>query len=269
MEDMLKVVKTERVLPVRSSIEDVTKISKRPSSPAKSPHDALRILKEGPDIDEVEGVLNFLQTRTDDAFDISSPSALAAQIIQILVAQTIPDFWNLLRNEKYLLNIKNMLLDCVRSISGLGAILTRLKALTAASQNKSKPGPTTGPPEQVHILVKLLEGLFHGNNFVLEIWKKSSTGASNAARRTIMWKEFISLVATSRLTSAVAEAEDALKESGKELNGSWIGRGSEYTRWIALNIVRMVLDEEDDDEEKWVAAGGICSKALIMGYTGN
>jgi telomere length regulation protein len=271
MDDLLKAVQTDRSLPVRQLPQETTPIVTeiRGSISASSPEEALKILKEGPDISEVQEVLKFLLDTKHDSFNIKAPSAVAAQIIQVLVGQTAPDFWTQLRDDKSLKATKRAFLNCIRSVSGLGGILSRLKLLTAAIKNTTRAVDETISPEQVRILVELVEELLSGEEFILKMWKEGlSPAATTATRRNIVWREFISLVATSRLLATVAEAEDMLQKSQGISKGTWIAKGSEYARWLGQNIAHMVSSANLHSPEIWSAAGGVCSKALVLGYTG-
>jgi telomere length regulation protein len=270
MEDFLKPIKTERNLVARQPVEPSISIaSKEPNALATSPQEALRILKERPNIVDIEKVLKFLLETKNDSFDIKAPGALAAQVIQVLITQTAPDFWQQLRSEKSLGATKRTLLDCIRSVSGLGAILSRLKLLTAAIKNSPKEGNGAISPEQLQILVEIIEALLNGDELFLKIWMENiSSTPTNSARRAILWKEFTSVVASSRLMAAVAEAEDILQASTKKSKGTWIAKGSDYTRWIGRNISNMISNADLNDSELWNGAAGMCSKALVLGYTG-
>jgi telomere length regulation protein len=271
MDDLLKAVKTDRNLPVRQLKQETIPIATeiRRSIPASSPEEALKILKDGPDINEVQGVLKFLLDTKHESFDVKAPSAIAAQIIQVLVSQIAPDFWTQLRDDRSLKATKRAFIDSIRSVSGLGAILSRLKLLVAATKNNPQAGDQYISPEQVRILIELIEELLDGDEFILKIWKGTLSSASTTAtRHAIMWREFISLVATSRLLATVAEAEDILQKSQGKSVGSWVAKGSEYTRWLGRNIAHMVSTAKFDAVEEWTAAGGMCSKALVLGYTG-
>jgi telomere length regulation protein len=269
MEDLLKPVKTERNLSIRPSIQDDTPYSRKISlGAAFSPDEVLRVLKGGPDINEIKDILKFLQETKPDSFNVKAPSAIAAQILQVLVGQTVPDFWSQLRDDKSLKTTKRTLLDCLRSTSGLGAVLSRLKALTTAVKNNPKTGDGAVSPEQLRILIELTEGLLNGDLVISRVWIESDASSGTPTRRTILWREFTSIIATSRLPAAVAEAEDIVRESSGKLDGTWIAKGSEYTKWMGRNIAHMISSADFNESGAWIAATGICSKALLFGYTG-
>lgn len=268
MEELLTAVTTSRsTLNENSEVKQVKGASRVSGPSPESPQDVLRILREGPDFDELRAVLSYLQDASLEDFDIRVPSALASQIIQVLVNHTIPDFWIQSREDKSLAEVRKQLLGCIRSIPGLGAILARLKALTNAYKSKPKPGEKHISQEQIQILIDLLEDLLDGEEFVLNIWKETSSNSSTIPRRDLLWREFVLLVASSRVISAVAESEDALQQSGKKLNGSWLARGNDYAKWIGLNLARMV-SEPKLNFQGWEAAARLCSKALLLGYYG-
>ncbi|KAF2436340.1 hypothetical protein EJ08DRAFT_691514 [Tothia fuscella] len=270
MDNMLKAVKTERKLPTRQLQEVSPEVPRKSSSTIQSPQDVLRVLKEGPSIDEVRHILSVLSATHDGSFNIAAPGALAAQIIQVLVSQTIPNFWDQIKDDREYEQVKSQLLKCMKSVSGLGAIIARLKALTSASKNGTTPGQLTVSPEQIHILVVFLEELLQGSEYAATIWRRIKEKSENRTRRTVLWKDFVSLIATSRLISAVAEAEDVVQKSGKSLSGSWIAKGNDYTRWLARNIAHCAQSARSDPiltGDMTFAAADMCRKALVLGYT--
>jgi len=230
------------------------------------------MLKEGPDFYEISRILKFLHGTHKDSFSLTAPSVLAAQIIQVLICQTIPDFWGQLNEDKSAVEPKQLIFDALTTLSGLGAILARLKLLTASCKNKTKLGNSTGPAEQIRILIEILEAILIGPSIVSKVYEDqfagpsiTSTSTTAATRRTVGWKEFVSLIASSRVIAIVAEAEDVLANAGGKSKGTWLARGNDYTRWLGENVAGMVYGSGD---ERRAAAAQICSKSLLLGYSG-
>lgn len=107
-----------------------------------STEEALETLKNQPSFNDLKSVLDFFERETN--FSISSPSPLAAQLVHVLVSEVIPNYWSILhessgkskRNKHS--HILKLLLDSVRSITGINAILLNLKRLTQQSKETKK-----------------------------------------------------------------------------------------------------------------------------------
>lgn len=266
MDELLKPVKT-RITVVEQERRALDQHSQL-SDDVDSPEGALRVLKESPSLDQVQKVLSYLYALKNEDFNIRQPGALAAQLIQALVTLTLPDFWTEIRNTKALGKTKFIFLDSLLSVSGLGALLSRIKFLTNACRSIPKPGESLISPSQLQAVLEVTEELLRPTTVFESIWTGCILLSQPAARRAILWKEFISLVASGRLMSSFAEAEDVLMKASEKQMSQWVSNGSDYTRWLAQNISHMIKVLKDEDEEKLTAVQGICSKALALGYSG-
>jgi telomere length regulation protein len=101
-----------------------------------------------------------------------------------------------------------------------------------------------------------------------KVWMGCVQTSQTPARRTILWKEFTSMIASGRLMSMFAEAEDVLKKLDHKSHPLWVSNGGQYSRWLGLNISTMLKGLKFGDTDGWSAAQKICSKALALGYSG-
>jgi telomere length regulation protein len=264
----------ELLRPVKTKITVVEEKKLIPDEPLQlpdkiqNPEDALQVLKESPTFNQVQKVLKYLTDSKNDDFNIKQPGALAAQLIQALVTQTLPNFWTELKREKAPARTKSMFLDALLSVSGLGALLSRIKVLTFACKSTAKPGETSISPSQLQAILEATEELLRLETVFGSIWTDCVLLSQTLPRRTVLWKEFISLVASGKLMSSFAEAEDVLRASGGKYKYQWVSKGSEYTRWLAQNISHMIKVSRADEDEIFTAAKTVCSKALALGYSG-
>lgn len=104
--------------------------------------EAFKTLKSQPSFEDLSAVLLFLDEET--AFSITSPGPLASQLVNVLVSEVIPNYWSILnesrgnaRKTKQSHTFK-LLLNSIRSITGINAILLNLKRLTQQSKETSK-----------------------------------------------------------------------------------------------------------------------------------
>lgn len=266
MDEMLRPVKTKITVVEETKVgpDESPKLTAR----IESPEDALQTLKESPSWGQVQEVLTFLTKSKDGSFNIKQPGALAAQLIQALVTRTLPDFWTVLKNEKAPAPTKSMFSAALLSVSGLGALFSRLKVLTVAYSSVAKPGQASGSLLQLRAFLEVLEEMLRPGNMFTSLWTDCVFLGQTLLQRTVLWKEFVSLVASGKLMSSFAEAEEILIKSGERYQPLWVSKGTEYTRWLAQNISQMVKVANTNDTEIFSAAKTICSKALALGYSG-
>lgn len=230
-----------------------------------TPETALKALKDQPDFDTVGRVLNYLDRslQTQDGFSIATPGPLSAQIINALVTITIPDYWRTFRQSGR--NIPK-LIKCLQNCSGLGAILSRLRPLIADCRQKKRLDQTRDASEHIEDLLDVLSRILKSNETSLHIWTNIQTHAPNSAQRNLLWKEYISLVASGRVLSMAAQAEDALKERGVTRDEVWLSNGNEYAAWLGRNIACIICGNLKTDDLPLLAQ--ICGKSLTLGYNG-
>lgn len=266
MDELLRPVKTKITVVEETKVgpDESPKLTAR----IESPEDALQTLKESPSWSQLQEVMTFLIKSKDGSFNIKQPGALAAQLIQALITRTLPDFWTLLKKEKALAPTKPMFAAALLSVSGLGALSSRLKVLTVACSSAAKPGQTSVSPLQLRAVLEVIEEMLRPETMFTSLWTDCVFLGQTLLQRTVLWKEFVSLVASGKLMSSFAEAEEILIKSGERYQPLWVSKGTEYTRWLAQNISQMVKVANTDDTEIFSAAKTICSKALALGYSG-
>ncbi|KAK3300809.1 telomere length regulation protein-domain-containing protein [Chaetomium fimeti] len=260
-------------------LSSVQSHSKNPEPTPKPQHhthlttlaDALGILKHEPDYNFLISVLTFLSRHeTNGLPTIKLPSPLSAQLIQVLVAEIVPNYWALLIEDVH--QNKNsglkLLLYCLSGITGVNAILVRLRALihetkAEASTNVKRPDI----PLNIGILLDLLCRIIEGDGWLLEAYRLATSSQEAAARVRPRIQEIVATFGASRIISLAAEAEDIVKgdASSKRVDNIWPADSSRYTRWLGRNIVTLALSDLTPSETK--LAPDLFAKALRLGHS--
>ena len=241
----------------------------------RSPDDALNALQSKPDFDLLKKVLQYLDPTVveGDAFNIKIPGPKTAQIIFVLVADIVPDFWKLLGSNATSVHRKqeHLLLRCLSSVSGIGAITGRLRMFLDIKDNAHRDGSSSinNKAQVLEDLLEVLERLLRGDSFLFNIWIDVHSLPLKSPQRTLLWKDFIATLAGGKLLSYAAEADHAVNESSPDAReGSWLGDGCQYSSWLGKNLAYMLMKFKGERGEDWKSLAQLFSRALSLGYTG-
>lgn len=228
-----------------------------------SPDEALRALKEQPDLGTVSSVLRYLAAEADkkDGFSLMTIDPRCGNIAYQLVNTTIPDYWRVIGSTGLQ---ARQLVRCLRNPCGIGTIVTRLRALMADCRQKKPVGNTSDPSFNLEDSLGVLDVVLRGDRCVTQTWTDVQSHAKNATQGQMIWKDFIMHIASGRILSLAAEAEDVLKERKSSHPTSWLANGNEYASWLGRNIAGLLRETK----EPATAAIDICVKSLTLGYTG-
>ncbi|KAK0728974.1 telomere length regulation protein-domain-containing protein [Apiosordaria backusii] len=244
-----------------------------------SAEDALEILKQQPSYDELVSALRFLSRHTleNDIPSIKLPSPISAQLVQVLVSEIVTNHWVLLKEDAG--DSKNsgfkLLLYCLSSITGINAILVRLRALIQEYKSETEgPGKLKRPDIHLNLetLLDLLENLLKGDGWLLEAWQtaKASTGldgATSTARMRPRVQEILSLFGGGRIVSLAAEAEGIVKANKTAKDDNYeisVADAQQYTMWLGRNIVTWQLSDVALENAKF--GSDLFSKGLKLGH---
>lgn len=276
------------IIPIRienhsglESKEELLTINAKPSIRERqdlclnSPEDVLELLKSDPDGQSLGRGLRWLKTSggRQDQFNVLKPGAKAAQIVFVLVNSIIPNYWTsfLEKSTSKSPIEKRMLVQCLRSVAGIGALTSRLRLLVGQlkdSQNRSEV-EKTNKVQSLEEVLDVMENVLEGNQFCSLIWNDITTCISQPSQKFLQWKEFLSLVASGRVLSLVSESIIALNElDSSVVAGRWTGDGNQYAFWLGQNIQAMIKTLPDNDVEGRKATSKLLSKALSLGYAG-
>ncbi|KAK6342697.1 telomere binding protein [Orbilia javanica] len=300
----LKLSSTTLIRPVEElpSIVDTSSASKSNNNrKPTSPEDALEILRSQPSLSELSTTLSYLisrpqttgdtnqnETTSPPEFDITSISPLTSRVVNVLIIDIIPSFWGILTSSTSSHKTdRNKLLQCLRSIVGLGGVIERLRLLlkqvptagraknvTVTKVDIEGVGKKEGVLVQIRDLMDVLGYILRGNGVLETFWEglKYTSGSQNAEdrKKEMAWKEFVGLVAGGKVLSVAAEADIAISEAGdvvEKRRYSWIGDGKQYTAWLRENI-RSIVDKTDiNDNNMWKAISSVLARGFGLGYT--
>lgn len=238
----------------------------------ESKEDALKALQSKPDLDLLVRVFRFLDlsTTNNDGFNIKTPGPAAARLIFVLVSDTIPDYWALLADSSHAKE-QHLLLRCLKSVSGIGAIIAHLRlcldALTGPKLDENLEKSKAS--RSMRDLLNVLESLLRKDNLVSTIWKDINVFNLKSPQRNLLWKEFISFVGGGRILSLAAEAHQFLRPQSSEIeNATWLSSGDEYSAWIGRNVIHMLTDSKAEEPGGLEPLAQILGKAFSLGYSG-
>ena len=240
-----------------------------------SPEHALDILKSKPDNQELDRVLRWLKSTVShhEGFNIKVPGPKASEIIYILISDIIPIYW-VTKHESAVSDQSrgnNLLVYCLSSVAGLGAIVSRLRLLLSHLKDPQGQSDVSGirKTQPVELLIDVLEAILGNNGFVLSIWNDINAWSLQPSQKSLQWKEFISLVASGKLLSIASEATATVKNSESSVSpGSWVGGGHKYAAWLGSNVQHMLGASVASDFEGPKMLSQLLKKALILGYIG-
>jgi telomere length regulation protein len=246
--------------------------AKKPSQPIivevvsnteiKDADGALETLRSSPDSSGIRAVLHFLAKDAGKSWD-----AKIVQITNILVSQTIPDWWEQLSDDPGLSKLKFCLTDHFREATALSSLVSRLKSVTTLYRSSSQANNGTSPIPLLKVLLEVLAETLSPEDIVLKVHQKCMSTGSHAHQAAV-WKEFISLISSGRLIAAVAEAEDVLRNKTDFRGVSWLGRGKEFCKWLARNVAFALVQSSNADMAASVYLAPLIGKALMLGYQG-
>lgn len=243
---------------------------------ASTPAEALEILKHEPDYDTLISTLRFLQ-HPGEGFQITSPSPIAAQLVHVLVFETVPNYWEILlpskkaRTSKRKSNDLQLLFLCLKSVTGLNAILLGLKQRIQQSKEAKKAVGGPSIREVLSILLQVLESLLEGSDAIETVWRSIQNSSDAASKQKAIWQEFLGLVGGGKILGLSAEAEDVINDLSVKVDAKpklWITNGSQYSLWLAQNISYWAISLPPGSESAFKDCASILSKSLRLGHTG-
>lgn len=240
-----------------------------PQFRGSSPEEALQTLKNQPSYEVLLSVLKYLQkgSQASHEFDIRKPSPQSAQIVHILVTEIVPNYWTVLRDASSgpSKGDADVLLTCLRSLTGINAILAHMRALLKEAKSDSKSLKDSHVTFSLTFVLEMLSQLLHTDNNMKRIWR-STTFSTNEHQTRPMRQEFIALFASGKIVSLSSEAEDICRQAGKLKDNMWISDAKSYIDWLGRNMVRWMRSVINDDDLKLCAK--VSARAIRLGNSG-
>jgi telomere length regulation protein len=244
---------------------------------ANTPHEALDILKHEPDYEDLKETLRFLMYG-DPTFNITSPSPITSQLIHVIVTEILPSYWSVLLAErgntkstqkkaKQLTGLE-LLLTCLRSVTGLNALLLALKRNIQLSKEPKKSSGVN-LEEILTVLLQALEKLLEGPSIIAKFWGATWKSPDPKAPKNVIWTEFLGLIVGGKLLGNAAEAEDVINNlSNTVQKRHWVAGGNEYDTWLAKNVCHWAKNITSDSKIERKCCADLLSKSFRVGKTG-
>jgi telomere length regulation protein len=257
MADFLTAVSTKKIVS-KPVIEEIQNLSIQNVVSIDSAQSALQALKSEPSHGTVSNVLEFFSS---SKVSLITPEPVYASIAHELVNNVIPNFWGVLKHHA---KDAQRLATTLRNSTGIGHLITRLRSLIAENRQRNTPGNIKDVSEFIKDTLDVLGRVLSGEDVSYSVWKEIQAFGRNDMQRKLIWKEFLAQVASGRVLSVRAEAEDAVKEKEIELPQL---SGNDFAEWLGRNIFYM-LTVGDKSAECFKAVVDLSSKVLTLGYTG-
>ncbi|KAG5815420.1 hypothetical protein H9Q74_002360 [Fusarium xylarioides] len=215
-------------------------------------------LKSQPDYDTLISVLNFLNNpkSASSNFSFSTPSPKSASIIHLLVSEIASNYWTLLlegnieddtKGKTKLPRDVDLFLGCLRSLTGLNAVITQLRVLIQESQLGGKEEKRVDLSINTGILLSILSSIIGSTQSISTIWSSSTKGISSAALQRVQCQKLASILSNGQIVSIAAEALEVMGREKFDDGVHWIADGLKYSRWMGNAIVSWVHSSPGPD----------------------
>ena len=233
--------------------------------------DAREILNSHPDQEVLLAVLRYYQFGIEGKHDfnvrVSGPKA--SQIVGSLVAVTIPEQWFSLSAEPSSdqgLETKQILISCLTSVTGIGALYAQIKKLVPLTASGQKPSPARLTLKDT---ISALGAVLQSSNFVGKILRDVQKLHPQSTTQRIIWQEFVSFVGGGKILAAVAQSFSSIDQgNGSVIPDTWLGHGYDYSAWLGKNISYAASKLAKNETESWSMLGKLLKRALSLGHIG-
>ncbi|RDA92869.1 hypothetical protein CP533_2853 [Ophiocordyceps camponoti-saundersi (nom. inval.)] len=252
--------------------QDLSPSDTRPAKKAKeaaevtSAEEALHALKSQPDYDDLITVLRYLTT---SEARLRLPTPTNASIIHALVSEIVPNYWVLLRESSGSEEAEHLelLLRCLRSVTGLNAIITHCKALIQESKLSGKESKRPDIELNLRLLLDVLASLLAGHHSIRLLWEASVTNHENSTASKAQSQQLAALIANGRILSISAEASAVVGKEALSNDLDWLAKGVDFSLWIGRNLSSWASTQMSEDEVAF--AFDIFQRSMSLGYAGS
>ncbi|EWY93416.1 hypothetical protein FOYG_06629 [Fusarium oxysporum NRRL 32931] len=265
MDDLLTPVSTTYLKPRNEPEPLFTEV--KPASTQKKPasisdkstaDEIIDALKSQPDYDTLISVLNFLNNPkpASSNFSFSTPNPKTASIIHLLVSEIASNYWTLLlegnieddaKGKTELPRDADLFLGCLRSLTGLNAVITQLRVLIQESRLGGKEEKRVDLSINAGILLSILSSIIGSARSIPTMWSSSTKGISNAALQRVQCQKLASILTNGQIVSIAAEALEVMGRHQVDDGVHWIADGLQYSRWVGNAIVSWVHSSPEPD----------------------
>ena len=229
----------------------------------KTSDDVLLVLKKEPTTKQLFDALTVLVEGRND-FNIKAASAKGAQIINVLVTTIIPDYWATITathaSEKAS-QIRELLVQVLRSVAGIGALVTSLKVTDKARTNEQK---ALLAKDKIECLAQVL-----APKDLVFVVLEDVTKFNSETQQHVLWQEFISSIAGGRLLSTTSEVIHATKCLDPDRDeDAWVADGRKYASWVGKNINSALLKLSPSDRKYWLMIAQMAKRSISLAHPG-
>ena len=234
--------------------------------------DAVTVLTSEPSLETLRNTLSWLESHfvKDDVSNIKVPGSRPAQVVFVLINAILPTYWTVLNDARdpNHVKVRTTLIKCLGTVTGISVTVNQLNVLLKDRQTPTRP-EHNGQVGKLAVLTNFLQRMLKRTSFIHDLWHDLVTFVSAPSKRSLLWKEAVSLLATGKVLSLVAQADLLIKDSMSVVHeGGWLGDGPKYATWLGSNIDYMMGHVDVANMESRKAISQMLSKALVLGYTG-
>lgn len=241
-----------------------------------SADDVVDLLRNQPGYDELVSALNFLTTpRGSNTFHLQAPGPKSAAIVHLLVTEIVPNYWTLLlegsaEDDAGVGSSRprdaELLIRCLRSVTGINAIVAHARALTREWNTGNKDSRRPDLSLNLGIFLDLLAALLEGNESVRTIWTASTTHLSDVALKKAQSQTLLSLITSGRIVSVAAEALGVVGREDVRPATRWITEGVQFSKWAARNVASWA--KHSPEEVELQCCFEVFQRGMSLGYAG-
>ncbi|KAH7034809.1 telomere length regulation protein [Microdochium trichocladiopsis] len=221
---------------------------------ASSPDEALEALKSQPSYDKLVSILRYLRKGIEGrhGFDIRQPGPQSAQIVHVLVAEIVPNYWAVLNEETETpkSGAFEALLMVLRSVTGLNSVLIYMRALLKQAQSDPKGLGDAYVALNLKSSLGLLSALLDSEHAITDLWAPIKS-LKPAPQGRILRQDLLGLLTNNKLTSISAEADFLLRQADKLDGELWVSSTKAYIDWLLRNILRCLPSTADPETESF------------------
>lgn len=281
MDDLLTPVTTTYLRPKKDEEPLLTEVkSARPvelpfrPDRISSADEALDALRGQPGYDTLISVLRFLthDRQGTNAFRLHVPTPQSAAIVQTLVTEIAPNYWALLRegsrddsgqDDSHDLNLFTR---CLRSVTGINALVSHLKALIQEAKSASKESKRPDISLHMTTFLDILAIVLNGESSVQKIWTTSTSELGTQALKKVQSQALLSILTGGKLLSVTGEAADILDRDELRKETRWVTDGLEVSKWLGRNVASWAKSGSEDAEVQF--GSDLFRRAMSLGYPG-
>ncbi|KAG6098130.1 hypothetical protein E4U30_008326 [Claviceps sp. LM220 group G6] len=250
--------------------------SPAPDAATDSADYVLSVLNSQPDFDALSAVLENLTTGQDGptAFNIHVPSPKSAAIVRVLVTDIATNYWPLLKeaspstaqDAEVTSAVAARLIQCLRSVVGVNAIIGHIRALFLVESDTSKQALKRSDVRlHLGIFLDLLAVLLEGNDAIRQLWHSSTDSLVDVASKKVQTQSLFSLVTGGKMLSLAAATSGVIGEEAVPFRARWLIDGSDFSKWIARNVVAWAKTRSGDSFELQ-SCFDLFHRSLSLGY---